>query len=251
MESTRPRRFIRLRLRAFRLASPRHLISAAISFAATGTAECAAGGIGRAPSRGRLPRSRASSLTRRTMTSTGPTETRSPGSMSPASSRRMNSPTVRFSSPGGDVDRIGARDVAQLGVRLQREFAVEPRIVGARRTRPANSRSSSADILRRGDDVDLVAGLRAAEAVRAQRPPVADDERRPRPARNALALGDRAFRMDDVGDDLVVAAARQFQFDAIDRARVAPARSGRGSAPSGRSSSPAPAARPARRRRPR
>jgi hypothetical protein len=44
-----------------------------------------------------------SSLTRRTMTSTSPSGMRSPGSISPASSRRRISPTVRFMSAGAAV----------------------------------------------------------------------------------------------------------------------------------------------------
>ena len=121
---------------------------------------------------------------------------------------------------------------ASLASGCERELAVEAGVVGARR-RPGEQPVEQPDVFRRGDHVDLVAGLRPAEAVRAERAPVADDQRRPRPARDALALGDGALRVDDVGDDLVVAAAGQLQFDAVDRPVRAPARSGRGSAPSG------------------
>ena len=54
--------------------------------------------------------------------------------------------------------------------------------------------------------------------LRAHRLAVAHDQRRPRPARDALAARDRAVRHHVIDDELVVRGAGKLQLDLLDRA---------------------------------
>ena len=135
--------------------------------------------------------------------------------MSPASSRRSSSATVSVFVALGDGEAVDGGKLGQSGVAVDAELAEEARVVGT--IAAAHEEAvEEADEFRRGDHIDLVAGLRAAGEMRPERAAVADEQRRPRPARDALALGDRTVGMDLVGDDLVVAAARQLELDAVD-----------------------------------
>src|SRR5581483_4973760 len=116
---------------------------------------------------------------------------------------------------GAQRNAVDAGQFGERRTRLDDELAEEARVVRPL-ARFAEQAVEQPNVVGRGDDIDLVARLRPAGMVRAERASVADKQRRPRPARNALAPRDRTVGMDHVTDDLVIAAPGQFQLDAVD-----------------------------------
>ena len=115
----------------------------------------------------------------------------------------------------GTVVRLQLRGGSR---RIDGEGAEEIGVVGADLGAAGEQPVEQPRIAVRDEDVDMVAGDEAAGVLVFHRAAVAHHQRRPRPARDALAARDRAAGDDGVGEQLVVGRAGQFQLDLLQRA---------------------------------
>ena len=168
--------------------------------------------------RGRSPVILPSSSTSRTISSIGPSVTRSAYSARPPSRCRISAPIVSFFSASLRPGRIGGFEVGRRPAGIDGEGAEEIGVFGIDFGAAGEQPVEQARIAVRHEDVDVVAGHQPAHVLEAHRAAVAHDQRRPRPARNPLAARHRAAGHDGIGEQFVMRRARQFELDLFERA---------------------------------